>query len=275
MPPNTGNFTTNDGVDIAYTTWGTDGPAVVLVHGWSGSRHFFRDSVQSLSRKCRVFAFDLRGHGESGKPSWGAHVARLAADLRDFLVAMNLSSVTGVGTSLGCAVLWSYLELFGQQDRLARCVFVDQAPLQYKFEGDWEHGSNGCYNAECLAGLRARLLTDLAGCAKDTVKGCMQRPTPEQVDFFSAETLKADGAFLGALMADHTQLDWRPLLPKINLPCLVMVGRKSQCFPWQGVQYVADNIPGAQAIVFEEGDHWLYIEEPDRFADAVLDFVLK
>ena len=25
------------------------------------------------------------------------------------------------------------------------------------------------------------------------------------------------------MMANHTQLDWRPLLPNITLPCLVMV----------------------------------------------------
>jgi pimeloyl-ACP methyl ester carboxylesterase len=52
----------------------------------------------------------------------------------------------------------------------------------------------------------------------------------------------------------------------------LQVGRKSQCFPWQGVQYVADHIPGAAALVFEEGDHWLYIEEADRFANAVVEF---
>jgi hypothetical protein len=46
------------------------------------------------------------------------------------------------------------IELFGQEDALARCVFVDQAPLQYRFDGDWELGSNGCFDAERLAGMR-------------------------------------------------------------------------------------------------------------------------
>jgi len=34
-----------------------------------------------------------------------------------------------VGTSMGAAVIWSYLELFGDA-RIAKAVFVDQAPLQ-------------------------------------------------------------------------------------------------------------------------------------------------
>lgn len=63
--------------------------------------------MQELAKSTRVFAYDLRGHGESEKPAWGAHVARLAADLRDFMHALELDGVTGVGTSLGCAVMWS------------------------------------------------------------------------------------------------------------------------------------------------------------------------
>lgn len=41
-----------------------------------------------------------------------------------------------------------------------------------------------------------------------------------------------DPAALAALMADHTVLDWRPLLPRITLPCLNLVGRQSAVFPW-------------------------------------------
>ncbi len=33
--------TTNDGVPLAYDSLGRTGPVVVLVHGWSGSRHYF------------------------------------------------------------------------------------------------------------------------------------------------------------------------------------------------------------------------------------------
>ena len=39
--------------------------------------------------------------------------------------------VTVVGTSMGAAVIWSYLELFGDA-RIAKAVFVDQAPLQVR-----------------------------------------------------------------------------------------------------------------------------------------------
>ena len=49
----------------------------------------------------------------------GFHVARLAADLRELLTQLNLSEVTLVGSSMGSAVIWSYIYLFGEE-RLAR-----------------------------------------------------------------------------------------------------------------------------------------------------------
>jgi len=49
--------------------------------------------------------------------------------------------------------------------------------------------------------------------------------------------MKADPAGLAHLMADHTALDWRPLLPRIRTPCLVLVGQKSQIFPWEAGAY--------------------------------------
>jgi hypothetical protein len=45
------------------------------------------------------------------------------------------------------------------------------------------------------------------GFADDNAAGCMQRPpAADTLPFLKAQTLKADGAFLGALMADHTQV---------------------------------------------------------------------
>ena len=50
--------------------------------------------------------------GESDKPAWGLSVARLAADLKDFIDALQLERPVVVGTSLGCAVIWAYVELY-------------------------------------------------------------------------------------------------------------------------------------------------------------------
>jgi pimeloyl-ACP methyl ester carboxylesterase len=55
-----------------------------------------------------VIVPDLRGHGESGKPRAGYHVARLALDLSNLIEHLQLhkGQVSAIGTSLGAAIIW-------------------------------------------------------------------------------------------------------------------------------------------------------------------------
>lgn len=110
--------------------------------------------------------------------------------------------------------------------------------------------------------------------AKGTTGGCLTRePTPEEEAFFVDEMLKCPGWIQGTIMADHTHLDWRDLLPKITLPTLVLVARKGKIFPWEGRAYVGEHIPGAKTVFFEEGGHMLFYEEAEKFNRVVAEFV--
>lgn len=265
------SITTTDGVKLVYHKEGKEGPPVVLVHGWSGSSAYFEAARKELARTCVVYSYDQRFHGASDKPAWGYHVARLAADLHELLRQLGLQEVTVVGASMGAAVIWSYYELFGKE-RLARAVFVDQAPLQW-VTAEWKCGSNGCYDVASLTRLQCKVETDFAGFAKENAATCASLPLPPATaKALEAETLKADPKALALLMADHAQLDWRPLLPRVSIPCLNLVGRKSAVFPWYGCEVVGKLIPTCHTVFAEDANHWLYIEKPEAFAKLVKDF---
>ena len=57
-----------DGFTLAYDRHGA-GPAVVLLHGWPGDRHDWREVVRRLGDAFTVVVPDLRGFGESDKPA--------------------------------------------------------------------------------------------------------------------------------------------------------------------------------------------------------------
>jgi len=255
----------------------------VLLHGWSGSRRYFDHLLEPLAALgiC-TYAPDLRGHGDSSEGSGlhGLHVARLAADLRDFLALLQSHGRLGsdgratlVGTSMGCAVIWSYIELFGE-DLVRSLVLVDQAPLQNRAEG-WSLGSTGCYDAETLRALQHALAKDMGAFAEGNAEACFSQSTtwmqahPDTLALLGAETRRCRPAVLAALMADHTQLDWRPLLPRVRAETWNCVGVRSKIFPWEGVAWVGDAMANARNVLFEEGGHWLYVEEPQRFAEVV------
>jgi len=44
------------------------GPAIVLVHGWSGSMELWKEQFPVLAKAHRVLVLDLPGHGGSDKP---------------------------------------------------------------------------------------------------------------------------------------------------------------------------------------------------------------
>lgn len=265
-----GTYRTSDGVMLHYEDVGSGRP-IVLIHGWSGSGQVFCKNVGALAQDARVIVPDLRGHGLSDKPGRGYRVARLAKDLYDLLEALKLDGATLVGCSMGAAVIWSYLELFGPR-RVARIVLVDQSPRQYAAP-DWAWGSTGCYDAASLATLCADLRADARGTTKEIITSALAEPPgPEALAFFLDEMMRCPVEARIEIMADHTHLDWRDLLPQITIPALVLVGRKSRIFPWQGSAWAGHAIPGAQTVFFENSGHWLYFEEPEKFNEEVRRF---
>jgi non-heme chloroperoxidase len=174
---------------------------------------------------------------------------------------------------MGAAVIWSYIELFGNE-HLAGQVCVDQSPRQYYSE-EWRLGQPGCYDAEALAILTVRLEYDPKGVARGLVPACFGEtpPSADDIEFLAAEIDKCPPSVRAAIMADHTHLDWRDLLPQIKLPTLVCVGRQSKVFPWEGSAFVGEHIPGATTVFFENSGHMPFYEEPEKFNQIVGKFV--
>lgn len=79
----------------------TDGPSLLLLHGWGRSLEDMRPLVQGLSDAYRTHAVDLPGHGASPPPPepWG--ISEHAQELHDYIRNEIQSSVTIVGHSNG------------------------------------------------------------------------------------------------------------------------------------------------------------------------------
>jgi len=295
-------FKTNDGISLAYRDVGSkQSPSLILIHGFTGSSEVFKRNIPVLSKSYRVIAYDLRGHGKSDKPKSGYHVSRLAVDLKNLIDHLGLDKdVKAIGTSLGCAVLWSYSELFTTTP-FSHMVFVDQAPMQnYACDGSWgpTHGNRGCNSAASLAYLQATLKQNPEAAHKGTISGCLSyRSHPLPTDNISPETatadekffldiaMQGDGEWYGKLMADHTALDWRDSIPDSfgtasgsKTKVLVVASERSGCFPSAGPLAVVDMVNRnggemARGVSIEWAGHWCYWEDPDKFHDLVLNFL--
>ncbi len=273
-----GFVTVNDGTRLHYVEAGTGAP-VVLVPGWSQTAEEWKFQVAAFSKHYHVFALDMRGHGKSEKPDHGYRIARLAADLHDFLVARGLQGVVIDGHSMGCSVIWSYLEQFGP-DRISKLVLTDQMAAIVDNPA-WSEQERKDAGSILPAEKVIPLLNALAGKdgAATTVAflHTMFAKNYPQADFdwAMAQNMQMPRQYAADLLYDHAFKDWRDVIRRISLPTLV-IGAKASNVPWTAMVWIGSAIKGARTVIFEAnegGNHFMFLENPERYNAVVEDFL--
>ena len=260
-------FTTKDGCKLHYEEAGSGKP-LVLIHGWSQCAEMFKKNIPALSKDYRVIALDLRGHGDSEKPTHGYRISRLAKDVYEFVAKLELQKVNLLGWSMGCSIIWSYCALFGPE-RLEKLILVDEPPWLLNVPGY----DQGILKAEELASFCDTIRNDREAMTKWFVDQMVSTDMPqEEKDWIATVNQKMPAQYAGDLLFIHCSIDWRDTIPLINLPTLVIGGKKS-LVPWQSQVWIHEHIPGSKLEIFEERGHIMFYEEPDKFNRILADFI--
>ncbi len=111
--------------------WGLDGSPIIFVHGITANAFGFQAFADDLSRDHRIFAYDLRGRGDSDKPENGYSIPFHAADLADLIDELGLVKPVVAGHSLGALIGLYYAAHY--PDKLSKLILIDAgAPLGWK-----------------------------------------------------------------------------------------------------------------------------------------------
>lgn len=94
----------HSGVRLAYIEEGEGDPPILLVHGMRCDHTHMQPLLAHLSRRRRVVALDLRGHGESDKPEGEYSNDVLAEDLVALCGRLEISRPVAIGHSFGGSV---------------------------------------------------------------------------------------------------------------------------------------------------------------------------
>ena len=93
-----------------------------------------------------------------------------------------------------------------------------------------------------------------------TTKPNSGKSIPKRLDYF---------AYKEVLTFDLTER-----LPNISIPAFVVSGRYDAQCPHDCSAEIAERIPNARMITFEESNHNPFVEEPEKFTDTVKEFYL-
>ena len=119
------------GERVAYVDEGSvdegSGEVIVLLHGIAGSSQTWRALVGPLSRRYRVIAPDLLGHGNSTKPRADYSLGALSALVRDILDELGIARATVVGHSLGGGIAMQFV--YQHPDYVERLVLIGSGGL--------------------------------------------------------------------------------------------------------------------------------------------------
>jgi non-heme chloroperoxidase len=121
--------TADDGAQIFYNDWGTEGSPVLLSHGWPLNSDAWDPAALFLAENGhRAVAHDRRGHGRSSQTWHGNEMDTYADDLACLIEHLDLRDLTLVGHSTGGGEIVHYVGRHGSE-RVAKVVLVAAVPL--------------------------------------------------------------------------------------------------------------------------------------------------
>jgi pimeloyl-ACP methyl ester carboxylesterase len=131
MKPVHDEFLTGNDVTLHWVQWGKQGPPIICVHGITSNAFFFQALADNLARTHRIFAYDLRGRGDSDKPQEGYSTPIHAADLAALIDKIGLERPIVIGHSLGAMISLHFAAHY--PDKLSKLVLLDAGtPLPWK-----------------------------------------------------------------------------------------------------------------------------------------------
>ena len=262
-----------EGARVNYVEMG-EGPALVFVHGLSGSWQNWLEQVPHFARDHRVLALDLPGFGASPMPPWEISIPRYGELLDDFCRELNVHSSTLVGNSMGGFI--SAEASISQPDWVDKLVLVSAAGIT--------HARMRREPAE----VAARMAAATAPLALRFQRGSLRRPRLRWGAFrgvFHAphrmrpELLweQYNGAIDAPGMVDAVRTlvgyDFTDRLERVTDPTLIVWGRNDRIVPPRDAAGYAKHLRNSRVAVFDRCGHCPQLERPKRFNRLLGDFI--
>src|SRR5260221_8817773 len=233
---------------------------VVLEHGFSRHGLFWNPWVPALCCKRRIYRPDVRGFGKSTvmPDSYDYSADELVSDIVAILDHFNLERVHWVGESSGGTLGLGLAA--AHPERVASLVLIDAPAHPYAEQSTWSENSIGESSPQAAIAKYG-----LAEWCRRTLgrRLDLDRASPQLQDWYCEQTGRnADRSGIG--WSDvNTQLDLRPILPKVQAPTLILAGEKS---PIVGPQQrsMAASIKNGRLHLFEGYGHGLTLVATDE-----------
>lgn len=248
------------------------GTPLLHIHGSAFGHRNFEKLTPCLTDEFEVIDFDLPGYGESRGGAAPKQMSDIADQVHRFLQALGISKISVHGTSFGAMIALTMAARHPQIiDRLIFSCFLaryDNAARMMR--QTWKRAARDS-SMDAVADL-----TSVAGFAR----GFYDRPDAQaQLESMrdAFRNTRPEAFIAGTETIERTDLS--SLLPQIKAPTLLLAGLEDNMTPFKpaasgvGFEQIKDLIPAAKLIVIADCGHYLVIEQPERAAEHIVQFL--
>jgi len=247
-------------------------PVVIFVPGWSIPGSIWTKQLEALAATHKVIAIDPRGQGESEVPAAGYTTEQRAQDLHEFVALFE--SVVLVTWSLGSLEALQCLRMWGDA-KINGLVIVDSSVGEQSVPVILPNappappppkGPQLSFTEE----LRQDRVTALDNFMRDIFK--TPQPAETLLAYRNSALRMPLEASLSIFPGNRIPRErWRSAVMGFAKPLLYVVTPQ---FAGQAFS-LKQNRPSTQIEVFEQAGHALFVDEPERFAALLADFLTR
>jgi len=273
---------TVNGLQLHYAEAPGPGPALVILHGITGSHAAFLPLLPALAECAHVYLPDLRGHNLSGHTPGAYQVQDYGADIVAFVQKVVGRPAILAGHSMGGIIAMC---VAAQAPEWVRGVFLEDPPLYITglacLRETWFYG--------VFTALREQLRQHHAhgGALEDLIGPVGQWPAnaqqtmlevagPEAVRLKATELHRMDPSVMDVALAGGFLGSYEPdaLLAQLRCPVHLLAGE----VPYGGamsaddVQRFVAHVPHAAHTVFEGAGHMIHDDRPQEYLDNLKQF---
>ena len=230
-------------------------PPVLLLHGAGGSHLSWPPQIRRLNGQS-VYTLDLPGHGKS-EGVGRQDILEYGRVVFEFMKALRLRSAVIVGFSMGSAIALS-LALHYRKRVLGLVLVGAGAKMRV---------------APAMLELASNPSTFLAGIETVIENSYSQNVDPQVKELAIQQMTETRQAVLFGDFLACDAFNVMERTNKIHVPTLLITGSADQMMPPNRAEYLRDQIEGAQLQIVEGAGHMVMIEQPDKVAELLTDFL--
>ena len=258
-PTNQEKWAQLDTTKIHYVSEGKGKDAIVLVHGWGCNLGLWRDQIAELSKRARVIAVDLPGHGLSDKPETKYDMDLFAAAIDAVLKDAGVERAVLVGHSMGTPVVRQFYRKYPQ--KTSAIVIVDGGLRPFGTKEQREQFMaplRGPGYKDVLTQMFNGMSATLSEADKERIKSSF-RNVPQPVLVSAMEAMAEESLYA---------------TDKINVPVLAILA-KSPFWAADTEQFLRSLAPDLEYQMWDGVSHFLFMDKPKEFDASVIAFLDK